>query len=85
VEKLAKAKDIPTLVTHAATGRMQESEIRADMIAHVPSLEVLFDKWRRETGADLSTFQLTAVGIAIGHACHRKVVGGVGALDIFLL
>jgi len=33
----------------------------------------------------LATFQLTAVGIAIGHACQRKVVGDMASLDMFLL
>jgi hypothetical protein len=81
VEELAKAKNIPALVTNAATGRMQEPDIRADMIGHVPSLEILFNKWPGESDASLSKFKLTAVGIAIGHACQRKVVGDVGSLD----
>jgi hypothetical protein len=85
VKELAKAKNIPTLVTNAATGRMQEPDIRGDMIDHVPSLRILFDKWPDESGGGgISTFQLTAVGIAIGHACQRKVVGDVGLLDTFL-
>jgi hypothetical protein len=85
VRDLAKAKNIPELATYASTGRMQDPEIAADIIAHVPSLEMLFEKWQPESGTGLSTFQLTAVGIAIGHACQRKVVGDAAPLDVFLL
>jgi hypothetical protein len=85
VQELAKAKSIPTLVTHASTGSMQDPEVRADMIAHVPSLEILFDKWGEAGSSSSASFQLTAVGIAIGHACQRKVVGDAAPLDAFLV
>lgn len=85
VRELAKAKNIPTLVTHASTGQMFGPDVKADMIAHIPSLEILFDRWGEAGTSSLATFQLTAVGIAIGHACQRKVVGEVGSLDLFLL
>lgn len=85
IRKLAKAKNLPELAQKATFSRMPDSNIRADIIAHVPSFETLFDKWEGEPGAGLSTFQLTAVGIAIGHACMRKVVGGIGPLDTFLV
>lgn len=82
LRELASVKSIPTLQTHAATGRMQDSEIRADLIAHAPSLEMLFDKWG---SIGLSSFQLTGVGIAIGHACQRKIVPESAPLDVFLI
>jgi hypothetical protein len=85
VQELAKAKNIPTPVTHASTGRMQDPEIRSDMIAHVPLLEILFNKWGDAGKPNAATFQLTAVGIAIGHASQRKVVSGAAPLDLFLL
>jgi hypothetical protein len=86
VRALAKAKNIPTLVTYASNGRMQEPDIRADMIARVPTLEILFGKWSGdESGVGLSSFYITAVGIAIGHACQRKVVGDDVPLDVFLV
>jgi hypothetical protein len=85
VRELAEAKNIPTLVKHASTGRMQDPEIKADMIDHIPSLEMLFDKWGDAGVPSLNTFQLTAVGIAIGHACQRKVVGQMAPLENFLL
>jgi hypothetical protein len=85
VQELAETKNIPTLVTNATTGRMTDSQIRADMIAHLPSLETLFAKWGDAGRPCASTFSLTAVGIAIGHACQRKVVGDSGSLDLFLL
>lgn len=82
VNELAEVKNISTLVTHAATGRMQEADIKADLITHIPPLENLFDKWE---SVRLSHFELTAVGIAIGHACQRKVVGDKTQLDRFLM
>lgn len=80
VAELGHAKGIPTLVTHAATGRMQPNEIKGDLISRVPSLAKLFDNW----GPGLSQFELTAVGIAIAHACQRRVVSGSTSLDVFL-
>jgi hypothetical protein len=84
IEQLAEKKDFPTLLTHASTGRMQEPEIKADLLGNLPSLAKLFDNWDR-TG--LSRFMLNAVGIAIGHACQRKVVGSAATtpLEVFLM
>jgi hypothetical protein len=85
VDELAKAKSIPALVTHASTGRMQPPEIRADMVARIPALATLFDKWGKAGSPNLSTFLLTAVGLAIGHSCQRQVVGVAAPLDGYLL
>lgn len=82
VRELAAKKDVPTLVTHAATGRMQEPEMKADLIANVPRLKVLFDKW--DGPAKISNFEINAVGIAIGHAVYRQVTGSEVPLDLFL-
>lgn len=62
---------------------MKEPEIKADLITRFPSMKKLFDKW---DGVGLSRFELTAVGIAIGHACQRKVVGSAASspLEVFL-
>lgn len=85
IRELSKAKGIPSLITNAKTGRMLPAQIRADMVAHVPALGTLFDKWGEAGGGNLATFHLTAVGIAIGHACQRKVVGHAAPLELFLL
>jgi hypothetical protein len=82
VQELAEAKKIPTLLTHIDLGRMYEHEINEDLITHVPSLEKLVHKW---DSVGFSNFDLTAVGVAIGHACMRKVVGDVTPLEQFLL
>ena len=83
IEDLAEKKHLPTLVPHAATGRMQEPEIKADLLTKFPSLAKLFDAWERTS---LARFQLNAVGIALGHACQRKVVGAASTtpLEVFL-
>jgi hypothetical protein len=84
MRELAEARNIPTLITSAGA-RMNINEIRTDMVAHVPSLETLFDKWGSSGIPSLATFNLTSVGIAIGHACQRKVVGSMTPLESFLL
>jgi hypothetical protein len=85
VRELSKAKGIPTLITNAKTGRMLPAQIKTDMVAHVPALGALFDKWGEAGRGNLATFHLTAVGIAIGHACQRKIVGHAVPLELFLL
>jgi hypothetical protein len=85
VLELSKTKGIPTLVTNAKTGRMQQPEIKDDMIAHLPSLEALFERWGDSGTSELASFGLTAVGIAIGHACQRKIVGEMTPLEHFLV
>jgi hypothetical protein len=86
VRELSEAKGIPTLMTHIDLGRMYEPQIKADLIAQIPSLEKLFDIWRPDpsTLGPLANFELTAVGIAIGHACQRSAVGEVTPLEVFL-
>jgi hypothetical protein len=63
---------------------MQPAEIQADMIAHVPALEALFEKWSDSSGVGATNFQPNAVGIAIGHACQRKAVNDMSSLDSFM-
>jgi hypothetical protein len=60
---------------------MQPNEIRDDLLSHIPSLAELFNKW---DSVGLSDFQLTAVGIAIGHAFQRRIVSESTPLDVFL-
>jgi hypothetical protein len=43
VADLQTKKNIPDLSAHAATGRMQENEIKDDLIARIPQLGRLFD------------------------------------------
>jgi hypothetical protein len=84
VQQLASARELPTLVTHQDTGRMREPEIKSDLIARFPQMKILFDKWG---SLGLSSFDLNTVGIAIGHACQRKMVGSDASvpLETFLM
>jgi hypothetical protein len=63
---------------------MQAPEIKADLIERLPPMGILFDKWGESGISSLASFGLTAVGIAIGHACQRKVVGEMTPLEVFL-
>ncbi len=81
VAELARKNSLPDLVTYQATGRMQPDEIRDDLISHVPPLAKLFDNW---DSSGLSHFELTAVGIAIAHACQRRLTNSSAPLDTFL-
>jgi hypothetical protein len=84
VQELADSKGIPTLMTHVDLGRMYEPEIKADLIAHIPTLAKLFDSWGVWGASGLANFDLTAVGIAIGHAYQRSAVGETTPLEVFL-
>jgi hypothetical protein len=84
VQKLADTKSIPTLAELAKVGRMSDQEIRVDIIVHAPSLEILFNKWQGQHGAGLDTFHPTTVGMAIGDAYLRGVIGETGSLENLL-
>jgi hypothetical protein len=83
VNALSVAKNIPELVEYEDHGRMFEQDIRDDLVAQIPSLELLFSLWKADS-MGFAHFDLTAVGIAIGHASQRKVVGDSAPLEEFL-
>lgn len=68
--QLSDAKQILTLLTHKDLGRLYEHEIKEDLVAHVPALRKLVDIW---DSVGFSNFDLTAIGLAIGHATLRKL------------
>lgn len=62
-------------------GQMIDAEIRKDLITNVPVMGQLFDNWDNSA---LGSFDLTAVGTAIGHAYWRRVTGALTPLDPWL-
>lgn len=69
------------LETLCLYGRMPDEELRRDIILHVPAMSQVFDRWN---SSGLSNFELTAAGIAVGHAYWRKTTGGTASLDTWL-
>jgi hypothetical protein len=82
VRELSDKAEVPTLVPHAAIGRMKDPEIRADIMNNIPGTESLFKIW--DEPVNMGHFELTSVGVAIGHACNRQMTGNSTPLDVFL-
>jgi hypothetical protein len=88
VKKLQIAKGLAGKPGHAGPletlclyGQMPQPEIKEDIVSHVPAMSQLFDYW---DSSGLSKFELTAVGIAIGHAYWRRTTGAATSLDTWL-
>lgn len=62
-------------------GQMSDLEIKDDIVSHVPAMSQLFENWDR---SGLKGFQLTALGIAIGHSYWRHITHAGAPLDIWL-
>lgn len=62
-------------------GKMSEPEIREKVIAVRPYMADVFDKW---TNSPMQTFTLTSVGMAIGHANIKRLVGEFASLAIWI-
>ena len=62
-------------------GRMSNDEIEQDLVSHIPFMGQLFEHWNN---SGLANFDLTGIGIAIGHAYWRRVTGATTPLDTWL-
>jgi hypothetical protein len=63
------------------TGLMAEAEIREELVARVPDLQEVVEAW---DNSNLSSLQLTSVGIAIGHGYWRRIMGVAAPLDVWI-
>jgi hypothetical protein len=85
VDAIASAMGDPSLAepVQAAlnVGAMTSTEIREDLLSHVPEAGELLDAW---DGSDLNRLTLTTVGIAVGHGYWRRVTGKNAALKIWI-
>jgi hypothetical protein len=62
-------------------GKMSDVEIREKCIAIRPYMATVFDTW---SDSPMEHFTLTSVGIAIGHANIKRVVGDFSNLSIWI-
>ena len=62
-------------------GKMSESEIKEKVIALRPYMTEVFDIW---TNSPMQTFTLTSVGMAIGHANIKRLIGEFASLSIWV-
>ncbi len=62
-------------------GKMNESEIKGKVIAIRPYMTDVFEMWGNSA---MQTFTLTSVGMAIGHANIKRLVGEFASLAIWI-
>lgn len=62
-------------------GKMTEDEIKEKVISIRPYMSDVFDIW---SNSAMQTFTLTSVGMAIGHANIKRLVGEFASLSIWI-
>jgi hypothetical protein len=62
-------------------GKMSEAEIKEKLIAIRPYMAEVFDIW---TNSPMQSFTLTSVGMAIGHANIKRLIGEFASLSIWI-
>lgn len=62
-------------------GKMDESEIREKLIAIRPYMADILEIW---SNSSMKTFTLTSVGMAIGHANIKRLIGEFADLSIWI-
>lgn len=73
--------DRPKIQALFDLGKMSESEIKNKCIEIRPYMSELFDVW---SDSAMKNFTLTSVGIAIGHANIKRLVGEFADLSIWI-
>lgn len=86
LEKLLDAQgvspeDRPKISELFDLGKMSEPEIKEKLIAIRPYMAEMFEIW---TNSPMRTFTLTSVGMAIGHANIKRLVGEFASLSIWI-
>lgn len=74
-------EDKPKIVALFNSGKMNEPEIKAKAIEIRPYMGTVFDTWN---DSQMKNFSLTSVGIAIGHANIKRLVGEFANLSIWI-
>jgi hypothetical protein len=75
------AEDRVKITALFAVGKMNESEIKDKCIEIRPYMSGLFETWSESA---MKNFTLTSVGIAIGHANVKRLVGEFANLSIWI-
>jgi hypothetical protein len=74
-------EDKPKLIQLFNLGKMNDQEIKEKCIEIRPYLDNVFDTW---SDSQMQNFTLTSVGIAIGHANIKRLVGEFANLSIWI-
>ncbi|MDO6594678.1 LPO_1073/Vpar_1526 family protein [Neptuniibacter sp. 1_MG-2023] len=74
-------EDRPKILALFNLGKMNEGKIKEKCIEIRPYMAQVFDAW---SSSDLKSFMLTSVGIAIGHANIKRLVGEFANLSIWI-
>ncbi len=80
-EHAISAEDRAKISALFDVGKMNESEIKDKCIEIRPYMSGLFETW---SGSAMKNFTLTSVGIAIGHANIKRLVGEFANLSIWI-
>lgn len=75
------AEDQEKIVALFNTGKMTHPEIREKCISLRPFMDSVFDTW---SNSNMKAFTLTSVGMAIGHANIKRMVGEFASLSIWI-
>lgn len=75
------ADDRQKLISLFDVGKMSENEIREKTIAIRPYMAEVFSAW---SNSPMKSFTLTSVGMAIGHANIKRLVGEFANLSIWI-
>lgn len=75
------SEDRTKIVAMFDIGKMSHPEIREKCIAIRPFMESVFDTW---SDSPMKSFTLTSVGMAIGHANIKRLVGEFASLSIWI-
>lgn len=76
-----KPEDRAKMVALFDVGRMSHAEIREKCISIRPFMETVFDTW---SDSPMKSFTMTSVGMAIGHANIKRLVGVFASLSIWI-
>lgn len=74
-------EDRTKIVSMFDIGKMSHPEIREKCISIRPFMEPVFDTW---SNSPMKSFTLTSVGMAIGHANIKRLVGEFASLSIWI-
>ena len=76
-----KPEDWAKIVALFDVGKMSHAEIREKCISIRPFMESVFDTW---SDSPMKSFTMTSVGMAIGHANIKRLVGEFASLSIWI-
>ena len=81
--EVSKGIEGSVLQNFSNVGIMSEPDIVEDLIRHIPEVSIVRERWE---ASGLESFELTAAGLAIGHAYWKRILpaGEAEPLDTWL-